>query len=62
MAGFKSFGMLLVLLATVLMMFAPIINACESVGTKCQPDGSTNCCSGFCYKQVGWAEGECRDR
>lgn len=57
-----SIKMLFVLLATVLMFVAPAINACEGDGTPCQPDGSTDCCSGFCYKQVGWGIGYCKAR
>nr|CAH7743214.1 unnamed protein product [Callosobruchus chinensis] len=34
---------------------------CIANGGTCQADGSIgNCCSGFCYQQVGWAEGDCR--
>ncbi|XP_043473104.1 antimicrobial peptide Alo-3-like [Leptopilina heterotoma] len=58
-----SCKLLFVLLATVFMFLAPAVNAqCEPDGVSCQPDGSTNCCSGFCYKQVGWAAGYCRAR
>lgn len=59
MACFKS-CLLVVFLATILMLMVPSINACEPEGTPCQPDGSTNCCSTFCYKQVGWAIGYCK--
>lgn len=35
--------------------------ACLNNGDTCQPDGSLgNCCSNFCYKQEGWALGDCR--
>ncbi|KAL7287143.1 hypothetical protein TKK_0018760 [Trichogramma kaykai] len=64
MAGFKSFSALLLLFvaaAVILVLQAPSAMACIGDGGHCQPDGSLgNCCSGFCYKQVGWAMGDCR--
>ncbi|XP_051171684.1 uncharacterized protein LOC127288327 [Leptopilina boulardi] len=58
-----SIKMSLILLATILMYVTPTINAqCAADGTPCQPDGSTNCCSEFCYKQEGWDIGYCRAR
>ncbi|VEN64291.1 unnamed protein product [Callosobruchus maculatus] len=34
---------------------------CIPNGGTCQADGSVgNCCSGFCYQQVGWKDGDCR--
>ncbi|CAB0031014.1 unnamed protein product [Trichogramma brassicae] len=66
MAGFKSFSALLLLFvaaAVILVLQAPSAFACIGNGANCQPDGSLgNCCSGFCYKQVGWAMGDCRAR
>nr|CAI5851967.1 unnamed protein product [Callosobruchus analis] len=34
---------------------------CITNGNVCRSDGSLgNCCSGFCYQQVGWTNGYCR--
>nr|CAI5851970.1 unnamed protein product [Callosobruchus analis] len=34
---------------------------CIANGGVCKSDGSLgNCCSGYCYQQVGWANGNCR--
>ncbi|CAH1991005.1 unnamed protein product [Acanthoscelides obtectus] len=49
----------LVLAAIALVLHTA--NACLSDGEKCvyDPSGQTfdDCCSGFCYQQVGWTEG-----
>ncbi|VEN64290.1 unnamed protein product [Callosobruchus maculatus] len=34
---------------------------CIANGGTCQADGSAGtCCSGYCYQQEGWANGNCR--
>ena len=64
MASFISFAWLFLLMTAVIMMFAaPVFGDCKPNGYLCQPiGGPNNCCSGFCYKQVGWSTGICRDR
>lgn len=58
-----SYKLLFVLLATVLMFLAPAIHAqCKANKYPCQPDGRTNCCSGFCYKEATWIQGYCENR
>ncbi|XP_051170842.1 antimicrobial peptide Alo-2-like [Leptopilina boulardi] len=60
MMSFKMSGFLLMLVAIILMI-APSTMACIANGRNCQPDGSLgNCCTGNCYKQQGWAMGDCR--
>nr|CAH7736110.1 unnamed protein product [Callosobruchus chinensis] len=50
-------------LATIAFFFHTT-TACLSDGEKCvyDPSGQTfaDCCSGFCYQQVGWTEGYCK--
>nr|CAI5861245.1 unnamed protein product [Callosobruchus analis] len=50
-------------LATIALFFQTA-TACLADGEACvyDPTGQTfaDCCSGFCYQQVGWAEGYCK--
>lgn len=35
---------------------------CAKNGSPCKWNGFGNCCSGFCYQQVGWKVGYCKKR
>nr|CAI5861248.1 unnamed protein product [Callosobruchus analis] len=43
--------------------YVQVADACIKNGRACQANGSMgNCCSGFCYQQVGWRRGYCKNR
>lgn len=62
MNNLKFSGLMLMLLATILVLSVPTINAqCLRSGAPCQPNGSMgNCCRGICWKEVGWTIGHCQ--
>nr|O81338.1 RecName: Full=Antimicrobial peptide 1; Flags: Precursor [Mesembryanthemum crystallinum]AAC19399.1 antimicrobial peptide 1 precursor [Mesembryanthemum crystallinum] len=52
-----------IVLILVLSMSAIISAKCIKNGKGCREDqGPPFCCSGFCYRQVGWARGYCKNR
>lgn len=61
MSGFKSFGLLMMLIATIMLINPSSCAVCNHHGHVCKADGSMGlCCSGFCYQQVGWETGYCQ--
>lgn len=62
MAGFKSIGILVMLIATILMMIAPSAMACLQKGERCKKDGTLgDCCKGYyCSQYSGHGSGKCK--
>ncbi|CAH2001228.1 unnamed protein product [Acanthoscelides obtectus] len=57
----KLFYFLFVVIMVVLGLQTQVAQACIPNGGVCQANGSAgNCCSGNCYQQAGWANGNCR--
>lgn len=55
-----SFGALFMLLATILMIFAPsVMSYCGDPGRQC--DDVITCCSGYCERPAGHRWGLCRN-
>nr|CAI5861247.1 unnamed protein product [Callosobruchus analis] len=51
------------LILAAMAAYVQVADACIKNGRACQANGSMgNCCSGFCYQQVGWRRGYCKNR
>ncbi|VEN35376.1 unnamed protein product [Callosobruchus maculatus] len=58
-SNMKIFYFLFVVIMAVLGI--QTAQACIPNGGKCQANGSAgSCCSGYCYQQQGWKDGNCR--
>nr|CAH7736104.1 unnamed protein product [Callosobruchus chinensis] len=51
------------LILAAMAAYVQVADACLRNGRLCKANGSMgNCCSGFCYQQVGWRRGYCKNR
>ncbi|RWS16713.1 hypothetical protein B4U79_17867 [Dinothrombium tinctorium] len=46
----------------ILTAFVSSVSGCVPNGGSCIEGVRPYCCSGYCYRQVGWARGYCRYR